>query len=89
MQLLDSFFDCITESEIEEAQNHLREYIKNNPKVKYLVIDWVDKYGTAYFSSRNCKAFDQSWFEVERFVHIFTTKNGEPWKAGTKICEIR
>jgi len=78
-----------TETEKEEARNHLREYVKNNPKVKYLVIDWADKYGTAYFSPRNCEKFEQNWVEAERFVHQFTNRHGEPWTAGTKICEIR
>ena len=77
-----------TEAEIKQAQNHLREYINDNPEIKYLVIDWVDKYGTKYFSPRNCEVFDQSWLEVERFVYIFPTKNGT-WPGGTIICERR
>ncbi len=77
----------ITEGEIIEARNHLREYIKSDQHLKYIVIDWVDGYGMKYFSPRNCNKFDESLQEVERFVHIFPTENNGTWPGGVIICE--
>jgi len=78
----------ITEAEIEEARSHLREYIKNDTQLKYIVMDWVDTYGRIYFIPRNCEGFDENLLEAERFVVEFPTVNGT-WKGGIIICEIK
>jgi len=78
----------ITEAEILEARNHLREYIKSDPQLKYVVMDWVDTYGRVYFIPRNCEGFDENLREVEKFIIEFPTDNGT-WKAGIIICEIK
>jgi len=78
----------ITEAEIEEARSHLREYIKDDTQLKYIVMDWVDTYGRIYFIPRNCEGFDENLLEAERFVVEFPTVNGT-WKGGIIICEIK
>ena len=77
-----------TESEILEARNHLREYIKSDSQLKYLVIDWVDRHGSVYFKPRNCEKFDETLKEVEKFVIKIPTDKGI-WQGGIIICEIK
>ncbi len=77
-----------TEAEILEARNHLREYIKGESQLKYLVIDWVDRHGRVYFVPRNCEKFDENLLEVEKYLVEVPTDDGK-WKGGIIICEIK
>jgi len=77
-----------TEAEILEARNHLREYIKSDTQLKYVVMDWVDTYGRFYFVPRNCEGFDENLREVEKFMFELPTDNGT-WRGGIIICEIK
>jgi len=76
-----------TDAEILVARDHLREYIKDDSQLKYLVIDWVDKHGRAYFVPRDCEQFDKSLQEVANFVFLIPIEDRN-WKGGVIICEI-
>jgi len=79
----------ITESEINFARDHLKEYINNNENIKYVVIDWVDKYGDRFFESMNCKKFQKNLKEAKRFFFTQPTEEeGVFWTSGIMICEI-
>jgi len=78
----------ITDAEILDAQNHLLQYIKNDSKLEYLVIDWVDRYGVKYFKPKNCEVFDKNLKEIEKFVVEVPTDDGKIWKAKIVICKV-
>jgi len=76
----------ITDTEILNAQNHLRQYVNNNPELKYLVIDWVDAHGRKYFPLRSCEKFDENLLEIEKYELVYPSEN---WRGGIIICEIK
>jgi len=79
----------ITKAEKNFAREHLKEYIKNDENLKYVVIDWVDRHGSLFFENMNCKNFLPNLKEAKRFFFTLPTEQeGQFWRSGIMICEI-
>lgn len=75
-----------TNAEVNEVRDHLRNIIRNDPKVQYLVFDWVDPYAKKLIGDAMvCKNLDDSLREIKRFA--FKQPHSD-WHSSILICEV-
>jgi hypothetical protein len=76
-----SFQERSSAEKLQKLQNYFNEFLKENPKVKYLVLDWVDPYARYIFEKN-----DELLFLLEEVKVIpFTLSTG--WSNKITIYE--
>jgi hypothetical protein len=74
-----------TENEVQKVRSYLEAVIQHEPRLKYLVVDWLYPYSSRIFKSHSCSDLGDVLYEVKRFG--FQTPFAK-WNNKVLICGI-
>jgi len=74
-----------TDAEIMQVRNHLKEIIRSDNRIQYLIFDWIDPYAIKLNEARSCKTIGESVTETTRFMFV---QKYHDWASGIIVCKI-